>query len=275
MASLEATSPGTAQRGQLVRAIAASTIGTTIEWYDFFLYNTATALVFAKLFLPKTDPTAALLTLFGAQFVGFAARPIGAFIFGHFGDRIGRKATLILTLLTMGIASALIGVLPTYAQWGLWAAWVLTLLRLLQGIAVGGEWGGSVVLSMEWGPNRRGWVASWPQWGVPAGLVLGTGAMLIFSHTLSNAAFLSWGWRVPFLLSLVLIAVGLYVRLSIMETPSFSRLLREQKIERVPSLKVVAQQPGEIIGAALLRVSEQAPFYIFTSFVLIYVVNHL
>ena len=275
MENLERTSPGTSERGQLVRAIVASTIGTTIEWYDFFLYNTATALVFAKLFLPKEDPNAAILTLFGAQFVGFAARPLGAFIFGHWGDRIGRKATLILTLLTMGIASAAIGVLPTYAQWGLTAAWVLTLLRLLQGVAVGGEWGGSVVLSMEWGPRRRGWVASWPQWGVPAGLVLGNGVLLVLSKTLSNADFLAWGWRVPFLLSLVLVAVGLYVRFSIMETPTFSRVLTEQKIERIPSLQILVQQPREIILSALLRVSEQAPFYIFTAFVLAYATGTL
>src|SRR5919201_6268869 len=275
MENLERTSPGTSERGQLVRAIVASTIGTTIEWYDFFLYNTATALVFAKLFLPKEDPNAAILTLFGAQFVGFAARPLGAFIFGHWGDRIGRKATLILTLLTMGIASAAIGVLPTYAQWGLTAAWVLTLLRLLQGVAVGGEWGGSVVLSMEWGPRRRGWVASWPQWGVPAGLVLGNGILLILSKTLSNADFLAWGWRVPFLLSLVLVAVGLYVRFSILETPAFSRVIREERVERMPSLTILAHQPREIILSALLRVSEQAPFYIFTAFVLTYVTTHL
>ena len=275
MENLERTSPGTSERGQLVRAIVASTIGTTIEWYDFFLYNTATALVFAKLFLPKEDPNAAILTLFGAQFVGFAARPLGAFLFGHWGDRIGRKATLILTLLTMGIASAAIGVLPTYAQWGLTAAWVLTLLRLLQGVAVGGEWGGSVVLSMEWGPRRRGWVASWPQWGVPAGLVLGNGVLLVLSKTLSNADFLAWGWRVPFLLSLVLVAVGLYVRFSIMETPTFSRVLTEQKIERIPSLQILVQQPREIILSALLRVSEQAPFYIFTAFVLAYATGTL
>ena len=275
MENLEQAPPGTSERGQLVRAIAASTIGTTIEWYDFFLYNTATALVFAKLFLPKEDPLTGTLTLFGAQFVGFAARPLGAFIFGHFGDRIGRKATLILTLLTMGLASAAIGILPTYAQWGVTAAWVLTLLRLLQGIAVGGEWGGSVVLSMEWGPKRRGWVASWPQWGVPAGLVLGNGALLYLSKTLSNAQFLAWGWRVPFLLSLVLVAVGLYVRFSILETPSFSRVISENRVERVPSLKVLSEQPREIILAALLRVSEQAPFYIFTAFVLTYVTGTL
>ena len=275
MENLEQAPPGTSERGQLLRAIVASTIGTTIEWYDFFLYNTATALVFAKLFLPKEDPLTGTLTLFGAQFVGFAARPVGAFIFGHFGDRIGRKATLILTLLTMGIASAAIGILPTYAQWGVTAAWVLTLLRLVQGIAVGGEWGGSVVLSMEWGPNRRGWVASWPQWGVPAGLVLGNGALLVLSKTLSNADFLAWGWRVPFLLSLVLVAVGLYVRLSILETPAFSRVVSENRVERVPSLKVLAQQPREIILSALLRVSEQAPFYIFTAFVLTYATGTL
>jgi MFS family permease len=275
MENLEQAPPGVSERGQLIRAIVAGTIGTTIEWYDFFLYNTATALVFAKLFLPKEDPLTGTLTLFGAQFVGFAARPIGAFIFGHFGDRIGRKATLILTLLTMGIASAAIGILPTYATWGITAAWVLTLLRLLQGIAVGGEWGGSVVLSMEWGPGRRGWVASWPQWGVPAGLVLGNGILLILSKTLSNADFLAWGWRVPFLLSLVLVAIGLYVRLSILETPTFSRILTDQRVERAPSLRVLAEQPKEIILAALLRVSEQAPFYIFTAFVLVYVTTHL
>jgi MFS family permease len=275
MENLEQAPPGVSQRGQLVRAILAGTIGTTIEWYDFFLYNTATALVFAKLFLPKEDPLTGTLTLFGAQFVGFAARPIGAFIFGHFGDRIGRKATLILTLLLMGLASAAIGLLPTYATWGIAAAWVLTLLRLLQGIAVGGEWGGSVVLSMEWGPTRRGWVASWPQWGVPAGLVLGNGILLLLSKMLSNADFLAWGWRVPFLLSLVLVGIGLYVRFSIMETPTFSRVLTEQRVERAPSLQVIAQQPKEIILAALLRVSEQAPFYIFTAFVLTYVTTHL
>jgi MFS family permease len=275
MESLEATSPGVSERGQLLRAIVASTIGTTIEWYDFFLYNTAAALVFAKLFFPKEDPVTGTLSAFAIQFVGFAARPIGAFIFGHFGDRIGRKATLILTLLTMGIASALIGVLPTYAQWGIGAAWALTLLRLLQGIAVGGEWGGSVILSMEWGPRKRGWVASWPQWGVPAGLVLGNGILLILSKTLSESAFLAWGWRVPFLLSLVLVAVGLWIRLGIMETPAFSRILRERRVEAVPSLTVLARQPKEVILAALLRVSEQAPFYIFTSFVLAYGVTHL
>ncbi len=263
-------------RGQLIRAVIASTIGTTIEWYDFFLYNTAAALVFASLFFPKQSVLAGTLSAFGIQFGGFAARPIGAFIFGHFGDRVGRKATLIVTLATMGIASALIGVLPTYAQIGIWGAVLLTILRLLQGIAVGGEWGGSVLLSMEWGHRgRRGFIASWPQWGVPAGLVLGNGALLIMNSILSNSAFLSWGWRVPFLLSLVLVAIGLWIRLGILETPLFSQVLESKRVERVPSLKVLVEQPKEVILAALIRTSEQAPFYIFTAFVLTYVVTVL
>ena len=270
------TQPDTGTRRQLVRAVAASTVGTTIEWYDFFLYNTAAALVFAKLFFPKSDPTAGLLSAFAIQFVGFAARPIGAFIFGHFGDRVGRKATLIVTLLTMGLASALIGLLPTYAQVGLLGAGLLTALRLLQGIAVGGEWGGSVLMSMEWGEGRRrGWLTSWPQWGVPAGLVLGNGALLVLNSTLSESAFLAWGWRVPFLLSLVLVAVGLYIRLGVLETPLFARILAERRVESAPSLKVLVQQPKEIVLGALVRVSEQAPFYIFTAFVLTYVVGTL
>jgi len=276
MQNVESAAPQGAERNQLVRAILASTVGTTIEWYDFFLYNTAAALVFAKLFFPHADPTAGLLSAFAIQFVGFGARPIGAFIFGHFGDRIGRKATLIVTLLMMGLASALIGLLPTYNQIGIMGAVLLTGLRLLQGIAVGGEWGGSVLLSMEWGHRgRRGFVASWPQWGVPAGLVLGNGAMLILSSTLSESAFLSWGWRVPFLLSLVLVAVGLYIRLGILETPLFARILEEKRVEPAPSVQVLFRQPREIILAALLRTSEQAPFYLFTVFVLAYVTTTL
>jgi MFS family permease len=263
-------------RGQLLRAVIASTIGTTIEWYDFFLYNTAAALVFATLFFPKDSPLAGTLSAFGIQFVGFAARPLGAFIFGHYGDRVGRKAALIVTLSTMGIASALIGLLPTYAQIGILGAVLLTILRLLQGIAVGGEWGGSVLLSMEWGHRgRRGFIASWPQWGVPAGLVLGNGALIILNGTLSESAFLAWGWRVPFLLSLVLVALGLWIRLGILETPLFASVLESKQVERIPSLKILIEQPKEVILAALVRTSEQAPFYIFTVFVLTYVVTTL
>jgi MFS family permease len=195
---------------------------------------------------------------------------VGAAIFGHYGDRIGRKATLIITLLVMGLATTAVGLLPSYATIGIWGGVLLTLLRVLQGIGVGGEWGGSVLLSMEWGSNkRRGLVASWPQLGVPIGLILGNGALLFFSN-LTGSAFLSTGWRIPFLLSLVLVAIGLYIRLGIAETPIFRRLVAEKKIERQPVVEVFKRSWREIILSALVRVSEQAPFYIFTAFVLAY-----
>src|ERR1044072_5095111 len=201
------------ERGHRRRAVIASTVGTTIEWYDFFLYNTAAAVIFPALFFPHQAAFTGILLSFGRQFVGFAARPVGAAIFGHYGDRIGRKATLIATLLLMGIATALIGVLPTYTSIGYAAPIVLTLLRIAQGIGVGGEWGGSVLLSMEWGSRqRRGPVASWPQLGVPLGLILSTGVVRLMSGWTGDA-FLAWGWRVPFLLSVVLIGIGLFLRL--------------------------------------------------------------
>src|SRR5256714_2395762 len=228
----------------------------------------AAALVFPKLFFPKSDPLAGVLISFATYAVGFAARPVGAAIFGHYGDRIGRKATLIVTLLVMGLATAVVGLLPSYSSIGIWGGILLTVLRILQGIGVGGEWGGSVLLSMEWGSNkRRGLVASWPQLGVPIGLILGNGALLAFSR-LTRPAFLSTGWRIPFLLSLVLVAIGLYIRLGIAETPIFRRLVAEKKIERQPVVEVFKRSWREIILSALVRVSEQAPFYIFTAFVL-------
>jgi metabolite-proton symporter len=258
------------RRRQVTRAVFASTVGTAIEWYDFFLYGTAAALVFPKLFFPKSDPLAGLLIAFATQAVGFAARPVGAAIFGHYGDRIGRKAALIATLLLMGLATAAIGILPDYATIGIWGGIVLTLLRVLQGIGVGGEWGGSVVMSMEWGSKeRKGLVASWPQVGVPIGLILGNGALLFFSQVSGNG-FLTWGWRVPFLLSLVLVAVGLYIRLGILETPSFARLVQEKRIEKQPVLEAIKKGWREILLSMFIRLSEQAPFYIFTAFVLAY-----
>ena len=257
-------------RSQLRRAVVASTVGTSIEWYDFFLYGSAAALVFPKLFFPQADPFAGLLVSFATYAVGFAARPVGALIFGHLGDRIGRKATLIATLLLMGLATAAIGVVPGYATIGIWGGILLTLLRVVQGIGVGGEWGGSVLLSMEWGSrSRRGLVASWPQIGVPIGLILGNTA-LIAASGLSGDAFLSWGWRLPFLLSLVLVAVGLYIRLGVLDTPLFQRLIAERRVERTPVFQVIARYPREILLSALIRVSEQAPFYVFTTFVLAY-----
>jgi metabolite-proton symporter len=261
---------------QLRRAVIASTIGTTIEWYDFFLYSIVTGLIFAKLFFPHSDPLVGTLEAFGIYAVGFIARPIGAAIFGHFGDRIGRKATLIATLMLMGIATFLVGVVPTYASIGIWGAIILTILRFIQGVGVGGEWGGSVLLSMEWARTNqhRGFIASWPQWGVPAGLFISNLIVLIFS-AIAGDAFLTWGWRVPFLLSIVLVAIGLWIRLGILETPVFQRLLKEKRIEKAPMIEVFRRQPREIFLSAFARMGEQAPFYIFTAFVFSYGVNTL
>ncbi len=263
----------TSHRTQVRRAALASVIGTTIEWYDFFLYNTAAALVFPHLFFPASSAYAGAMQSFATYAVGFAARPVGAAIFGHWGDRIGRKTTLIVTLLVMGISSALVGLLPGTATIGLAAPVLLVALRLLQGIAIGGEWSGSVLLAMEWGDqNKRGLLGSSAQIGVPVGLVLGTGGMTLLSATLSPEAFNSWGWRVPFLASLVLVAVGLVIRLKILETPMFAKVLAEGKTTSTPVADAVRQHWREILLSAGLRFSEQLPFYLFTTFVLTYVV---
>ena len=256
---------------QLRRAVIASTIGTAIEWYDFFLYSTVTGLVFAKLFFPHSDPWVGTLEAFAIYAVGFVARPVGAAIFGHHGDRIGRKSTLIATLLLMGIATFAVALVPTYERIGVWGAVILTVLRFIQGVGVGGEWGGSVLMSMEWArtDRSRGLIASWPQFGVPYGLFLANLAVLAFSQ-MSGEQFLSWGWRIPFALSLILVGVGLYIRLGILETPVFSKLVAERKIERAPMLAVIQQYPKEILLSALARMAEQAPFYIFTAFVFSY-----
>jgi MFS family permease len=258
------------------RAVVAATIGTTIEWYDFFLYSVVTGLVFAKLFFPRSDPLVGTLEAFTIYFIGFLARPIGAAIFGHYGDRIGRKSTLIATLLLMGIATFLVALVPTYAQVGIWGAVTLTVLRFVQGIGVGGEWGGSVLMSMEWArTNRsRGFLASWPQFGVPCGLFLANLAVLALSR-ISGQQFQLWGWRIPFLLSLLLVGVGLYIRLGIRETPVFARILASRRVQRAPIVEVIRRQSREIILSALARLAEQAPFYIFTAFVYAYGVSTL
>jgi MFS family permease len=278
MASM-ATSSGLSDSehsSQLRKAVIAATVGTTIEWYDFFIYGTAAGLIFPKLFFPNQDVLTATLASFGTYFVGFVGRPIGAAIFGHYGDRIGRKATLIATLLVMGIATFLIAFVPTYASIGVWGAIILTILRVLQGIGVGGEWGGSVLISMEWarGHGNRGLVASWPQFGVPSGLFLSNLVILAFSSWM-GADFATWGWRIPFFLSIVLVGVGLWIRLGILETPVFKRLLDDKKIEATPIIEVIKRQPREIILSALARMAEQAPFYIFTAFVFAYGVGTL
>jgi MFS family permease len=255
----------------LRRAVIASTVGTTIEWYDFLLYSTVTGLVFNKVYFPGSDPWIGTLQAFGVYFVGFIARPIGAAIFGHYGDRIGRKATLIVTLLMTGIATAAVGLVPGYDRIGIWGAVILVMLRLIQGIGVGGEWGGSVLLAMEWAQTNknRGFIASWPQFGGPAGLFLANVAVLFFSWY-SGDQFLEWGWRIPFLISIVMVAVGLWIRLGILETPVFRRILAENKVERAPTIEVLKRQPREILLCALLRMAEQTPSFIFNAFVLTY-----
>jgi MFS family permease len=258
-------------RSKLRRALIASTVGTTIEWYDFLLYGTVSALVFGPLFFPKSDPLMGVLQSFGIFFIGFVGRPIGAAIFGHWGDRIGRKATLIATLLLTGIATTAVGLVPTYDKIGMWGAVILTVLRLIQGIGVGGEWGGSVLLAMEWARTNknRGFLSSWPQFGAPCGLFLANCAVLGFSE-LSGDQFNTWGWRIPFLISIVMVAIGMWIRLGISETPVFEKVVAEHRVERVPVLEVLKRQPKQVILSALLRLPEQGPGFIVGTFIFTY-----
>jgi MFS family permease len=221
------------------RAVIASAAGTTIEWYDFFLYGVAAALVFPQTFFPGSDGYVATLLAFSTYFVGFAARPLGAALFGHYGDRIGRKA-LIATLLLMGAATIGVGLVPDYSRIGIWGPVLLTFFRVLQGIGVGGEWGGAVLMAGEWtDPKRRGFTTSFAQFGAPAGMVLANGALAVMALSTSEDAFLSWGWRVPFLLSVALVFVGLYIRVGVLETPVFESLRSQGKVERTPVAKVL------------------------------------
>jgi len=258
-------------RAQLRRAVIASTVGTTIEWYDFLLYGTVTGLVFGKLFFPHSSSVVGVLEAFSIFFIGFVGRPIGAAIFGHWGDRIGRKATLIVTLLITGIATVLVGCVPGFNSIGIWAPILLTLIRLVQGIGVGGEWGGSVLLAMEWArtDKNRGFLSAWPQFGAPCGLFLANTAVLFFSW-LSGDQFIVWGWRIPFFLSAVMVVVGLWIRLGILETPVFQKILDEQRTERVPVWEVLKRQPKQVALTALLRLPEQAPGYIVGAWIFSY-----
>jgi metabolite-proton symporter len=264
-------------RAQAVRrATMASVVGTTIEWYDFFLYGTAAALVFPQLFFPGQNAFAGVLAAFATQFVGFVARPVGAAIFGHYGDRIGRKTTLMATLFLMAFGTVLIGLLPTYESIGIAAPILLVTLRIIQGIGVGGEWGGSVLLSMEWGHvERRGLSASWPQMGVPIGLVLSTGIVRITSGLTGTEGFVAYGWRIPFILSILLVGVGLFVRLRVIESPEFEAVRKANKVVKAPLVEVFKRQPKEVLLTALVRTSEQAPFYLFITFVLTYTSRQL
>lgn len=267
------TRPAAAPAPRAIRpVILASFIGTTIEWYDFFLYGTAAALVFNKLFFPTLSPLAGTLSAYGTFTVGFVARPLGGAIFGHYGDRLGRRAMLVWSLLIMGVATALMGILPGYDRIGVWAPVLLVALRFLQGIGVGGEWGGAVLMAVEHSGDtgKRGLHGSWPQMGVPAGLLLSTGVFALFSGGLSDAEFLRWGWRVPFLLSVVLIAVGLFIRLRLLETPAFAALQETRAVAKAPLMEVVRRHPREILVGMGMRFGQNMLFYIYTVFALSY-----
>jgi MHS family shikimate/dehydroshikimate transporter-like MFS transporter len=266
-----------AGRENSVRKVAiASTIGATIEWYDFFLYGTAAGLIFNQLFFPPGNPTAGTLAAYATFAAGFVARPVGGFIFGHFGDRIGRKTMLVLTLLIMGVATFAIGLVPTYAQVGIWAPIILLTLRVLQGIGLGGEWGGAVLMAVEHAPEgRRGFFGSWPQIGVGAGLLLGTAAFGILSIVLPEEIFLSWGWRAAFLLSGILVAIGMYIRLQIMESPAFSGVKESRSEARVPFVELLRTQPKEAFLAVGSRFAEGVSFNVYGVFVISYITAQL
>ncbi|MEC4020833.1 MFS transporter [Streptomyces sp. H27-D2] len=266
----------------LRRIVAASLIGTTIEWYDFFLYGAAAAIVFNQLFFPDSDPLVGTLLSFLTYAVGFAARPVGALVFGHYGDRLGRKKLLVISLLMMGGATFCIGLLPTHATVGAMAPVLLTLLRLVQGFALGGEWGGAVLLVSEHGDaERRGFWASWPQTGAPAGQLLATGVLSALTALLSDSAFAAWGWRVPFLLSGVLVLVGLWIRLSVDESPVFKAALAKAEarkadagadgaVERMPLVAVLRDHWRDVLVAMGARMAENISYYVITAFILVY-----
>ncbi|MDQ6649234.1 MAG: MHS family MFS transporter, partial [Actinomycetota bacterium] len=271
-ASLPAARPPSSVR----RVVVASLIGTSLEWYDFFIYGTAAALVFNKLFFPKFDPLVGTLLAFATYAVGFVARPFGGVIFGHYGDRVGRKRVLVVTLLVMGVATFAIGLLPTYKAIGVWAPILLVALRFVQGLGLGGEWGGAVLMTIESGnPKRRGLSASWPQVGVPAGLLLANGALSLMTATTTSKTFLSYGWRVPFLLSGVLVLVGLWIRTTIAESPLFAALESGADKAKVPVLDVLREHRRAIVLAVGARVGVDVAFYTFVLFITTYVVTVL
>jgi metabolite-proton symporter len=253
------------------RAIVAAAVGTTIEWYDFFLYGVAAALVFPRTFFPASDPFVGSLLSFSTFFVGFVARPVGAALFGHYGDRVGRKALLVITLILMGLATMGIGLVPSYETIGTWGAVLLTIGRVLQGMAVGGEWSGSVLMAGEWSePGRRGFSTSFAQLGSPAGMVLANTALIIMNVAVDEEAFLSWGWRVPFLASVVLVFIGLYIRVGVLESPVFSQLKERGHVRGAPILRLLRNHGREVALTALLRTGQHVPYYIFTTYILAY-----
>ncbi len=278
-----AATPSPKSSGSIRRIVAASLVGTTIEWYDFFLYGSAAALVFNSLFFPSSDPLVGTLLAFLTYAVGFAARPLGGIVFGHYGDKIGRKKLLVLSLLMMGGATFAMGLLPTHASIGVWAPILLTVLRLVQGFALGGEWGGAVLLVSEHGGDeRRGFWASWPQSGAPGGNLLATGVLALLAAVQSDEAFLAWGWRIPFLLSGVLVMIGLWIRISVEESPVFLEAQRRSaeaadrgEKEQPPVVEVFRKSWREVLLAIGTRFGENISYYILTAFLLVYVTVHL
>jgi len=259
----------------LRRVVLASFIGTAVEWYDFFLYNTAAALVFDKLFFPSLAPANATLAAFATYSVGFFARPLGGIVFGHYGDRLGRKSMLVITLMMMGIPTFLVGLVPTYASIGGAAPVLLVLLRLVQGFGVGGEWGGAVLMAAEHSPQKkRGLAAAWPQAGVPAGLILANGVFAGCTY-LSGDQFLAWGWRIPFLLGIALVGVGMFIRLKVLETPSFAKVKETSTVAKIPILEVLRTHPRNVVLAMGARFAENVSFYLFTAWILTYVTVQL
>ncbi len=257
------------------QVVWSSVIGTTVEWYDFLIYGTASALVFGKLFFPSFDPVVGSIAAFGSYAVGFLARPLGGAIFGHFGDKLGRKAMLSLTIIIMGLGTFLIGCLPTYSQIGVWAPILLVLLRLVQGIGIGGEWGGAVLMVVESVPaERRGFFGSIVQLGYPLGVILSTSAFALTS-LLPESEFLSWGWRVPFLASIALVAIGLFIRLRLHETPAFQRVKARAAISRIPIMEILREHPRTFLTAVGLKVSEIAFVSVVTVFSISYVTGTL
>jgi Na+/melibiose symporter and related transporters len=258
--------------GSPTRVIVAGLIGTSLEWYDFFLYGSAAALVFNRLFFPTFEELTGTLLAFATYAVGFVARPLGGVVFGHFGDLVGRKNVLVITLLLMGISTCLIGVLPTYATIGVAAPILLVALRFLQGVGLGGEWGGAVLMSIEHGgADRRGLNASWPQVGVPAGNLLAAGVLGLLSAIMPQESFLAWGWRVPFLLSGVLVLVGLWIRVTIAESPLFTEVERANRKAKVPIMEVIRQHPRSLLSAMAARIGTDVVFYTFSLYILTYV----
>ncbi len=255
----------------LRRVVVASLIGSVIEWYDYIIYGTMAALVFNKIFFPDFDPAVGTLLAFATFAIGFLARPLGGAIFGHYGDRLGRKSMLVITLMLMGVATFLFGVLPTYETAGIFAPIALVTLRFIQGLAVGGEWGGATLMTMEYSPaGRRGFFSSLPQIGVPAGLLLSTVTLAIVTGAMSDEEFLAWGWRLPFLLSLILVAVGLFIRLKIVETPEFAQVKASGTEAKLPLVDVVRSHPRNLLIAAATRVANNGLFYILTVFTISY-----